>query len=120
MKLFDLIRKELVDVVRDRKQRYICDDTKKLCINVETANDFKTRPASEIIKDYGITRAEYQRIVKALPDSLEPVLDEDIQYKSEDEVLNPRSGLVHTMHLDLPPDALKRLNAIKKKNGYII
>lgn len=120
MKLYDVIRKELVDVVRDRKNRYVCADTKKLCINVETAVAFKEKPAEDVIKDYGISKSEYQRIIKLIPDNLEPVLDEEINYKSEDELFNPRSSLFHTVPLDLPPDAMRRLNEIKKKNGYII
>ena len=120
MKLYDVTRKELVDVVRDRKNRYICVDTKKPCINVETAVAFKEKSADEIIKDYGITRAEYNRILRLIPENLEPALDEEISYKSEDEVFNPRATLFHTVPLDLPPDAMKRLNEIKRKNGYII
>ena len=120
MKLFDVTRKELVDVVRDRKNRYVCADTRKLCINVETAAKFKEKDPDAIVKDYGITKSEYNRIIKAIPDNLEPVLDEEINYKSEDEVFNPHASEFHTVPLDLPPDAMKRLNEIKKKKGYII
>ena len=86
MKKYDVIRKELVDVIRNRQGMDVCADTRELCISSEVAVALRDLPEIAFCAIYPITGKKYQYFRGQLPDELEPVIDDRIGYKDEDRI----------------------------------
>lgn len=86
MKKYDVIRKELVDVVRNRQGMEVCADTRELCISVEVAVALRDLPEVAFCARYPITGKKYLQLRRQIPDELEPVINDRIGYKDEDRI----------------------------------
>lgn len=86
MKKYDVIRKELVDVVKNRKGIPVCADTKELCIFSEVAYQMSRLSREDFIQKYPISDQKYFAFKAKLPKELEPVIDDKIGYKDEDRI----------------------------------
>ena len=86
MKKYDVIRQELVDVVRNRQGMEVCSDSKELCISVEVALDLRDLPEVAFCAKYPIKGQKYRAFKNRLPVELEPIIDDKIGYKDEDRI----------------------------------
>ena len=78
MKKYDVIRKELVDVVKNRQGMEVCSDSKELCISTEVALDLRDLTEISFCAKYPIKGQKYRAFRSQLPVELEPVIDDKI------------------------------------------
>ena len=86
MKKYDVIRKELVDVVRNRQGMEVCSDSKELCISTEVALDLRDLSEVSFCAKYPVKGQKYHAFRNKLPVDIEPVIDDKIGYKDEDRI----------------------------------
>lgn len=86
MKKYDVIRQELVDVVRNKQGMEVCSDSKELCISTEVALDLRDLTEVLFCAKYPIKGQKYHAFRSKLPVNIEPVIDDKIGYKDEDRI----------------------------------
>lgn len=120
MKKFDVVRNELTDVDIHPKGYFIRKDTGEPCITVKAALRFKNKSKDWILSHYNVSEDFYMDVMRRLPRNLEPVISSDQSYKNNAVVA--KSGVVESLDgdLNLGEDEMKRLQAIRKKNGWLV
>ena len=121
MKKYDVIRKELVDVVRNRQGMEVCSDSRELCISSEVALDLRDLTEVSFCSKYPVSGKKYHAFRNRLPDDLEPVIDDRIGYKDEDRIRDisqwdegiPLSGLNISQE---DKQAIRRARKFNKKD----
>lgn len=86
MKKYDVIRQELVDVVKNRQGMEVCSDSRELCISTEVALDLRDMTEVSFCAKYPIKGQKYHAFRSKLPVDIEPVIDDKIGYKDEDRI----------------------------------
>lgn len=121
MKKYDVIRKELVDVIRNKKGLEVCADTKEPCISSAVALDLRDLTEIEFCSKYPIKGKEYYSFRNRLPDELEPVIDDKIGYKDEDrirDIMQTDEGVpLYELNISKEDkDAIRRARKFNKKD----